>query len=236
MNHSLEDIYNRKKHASQSFYDSFNSFIFSDDRRVFGKLLYRHEFFNKIKNLPGDIVEVGVFKGSGIATWCKLLDLFIPHSCKTVIGFDLFCLSDKDSVLDSYENGNIMKVVTGRTNNEELTKDSVTKSLVNANIDPSKFLLIEGDVSVTSLDFAKNNPGFRISLLYLDLDLNEPTYKTLCNLWDRVVPGGYIVFDEYEYHKFDESNGVDKFLKDKNIKYNIISTNFYAPTAYIIKE
>ncbi len=44
------------------------------------------------------------------------------------------------------------------------------------------------------------------------------------------------LFDEYEYHKFDESNGVDKFLKDKKITYNLISTNFYAPTAYIVKS
>jgi hypothetical protein len=236
MENNLQDIYNRKEESSQNLYDAFNTFVFSNDRRVIGKLIYRHIFFDKIKHLPGDIVEVGVFKGSGIATWCKLLDIFIPHTCKTVIGFDLFDSANKTEVLNTYNCGEIMKTVTGRSVSTDLTKDSVTTRLLNANISPSKFLLIEGDVSVTSLEFVKKNPGFRISLLYLDLDLDEPTYDTLCNLWDRVVPGGYIVFDEYEYHKFDESNGVDKFLKDKKIDYNIISTNFYAPTAYTIKK
>ena len=71
---------------------------------------------------------------------------------------------------------------------------------------------------------------------YVDLDLNEPVYHSLMNLWDRILPGGYIVFDEYEYHKFDESNGVDLLLKDKLIKYEVVSTNWMAPTAYLIKK
>jgi hypothetical protein len=236
MGDKLQDIYNRKEHSSQEFYDAFNSFIFSNDRRVIGKLIYRNNFFDKIKHLPGDIVEIGVFKGSGIATWCKLMDIFIPHTCKTVIGFDLFDSSDKNEILNTYNCGEIMKTVTGRSPSSELTKESVTARLLSANIAPSKFLLVEGNVSLTSLEFVKTNPGFRISLLYLDLDLDEPTYDALCNFWDRVVPGGYIVFDEYEYHKFDESNGVDRFLKDKKLYYNLVSTNFYAPTAYIIKS
>jgi len=233
---SLEDIYNRKKFATQKFYDSFNDFIFSSDRRVFGKLIHRYDFFLKTKHLPGDIVEVGVFKGSGIATWSKFIDLFATHTTKTVIGFDLFNIPETKQVLDTYKNGEIMKTVINRTETNMLTVDSVEEQLRNANIDSSRYLLIPGDVSKTSLDFVKNNPGFRISVLYLDVDLEEPTYGALCALWDRVVPGGYIIFDEYEYHKFDESNGVDKFLKEKGIKYKIITTNFYAPSAYIIKE
>jgi len=40
--------------------------------------------------IPGDIVEVGVFKGTGIAQLLKLREIFIPASNKKVIGFDLF--------------------------------------------------------------------------------------------------------------------------------------------------
>jgi hypothetical protein len=45
-----------------------------------------------------------------------------------------------------------------------------------------------------------------------------------------------ILFDEYEYHKFSESNGVEKFLREFNIEYNLKSTNWVAPTAYMIKK
>ena len=72
--------------------------------------------------------------------------------------------------------------------------------------------------------------------LYIDVDIERPTYVTLKYFWDRLLPGGIIVFDEYEYHKFSESCGVEKFLKEKNIKYNLKSTNWIAPTCYLIKE
>ena len=41
-----------------------------------GKMLHRFEFFLKTKHLPGDIVEIGVFKGSGIATWLKFIEIY----------------------------------------------------------------------------------------------------------------------------------------------------------------
>jgi hypothetical protein len=50
------------------------------------------------------------------------------------------------------------------------------------------------------------------------------------------VPGGYIIFDEYEYHRFNECSGVEKFLKEKNIEYTIETTNFFLPSAFMIKK
>jgi hypothetical protein len=236
LSNNIIDIYNGKKHENQKLYDAFNSFIFSNDRRVFAKLLYRYEVFQKIKHLPGDIVELGVFKGSGIATWAKICDLFIPHTNKKVIGFDLFSSSISSNVFSSYKNGHTMSPVIDRTTLCERSIQRVKEQLLQANISDDKYILIEGDVCFTTKEFVKNNPGFRISLLYLDLDLDEPTYQSLVNLWDRVVPGGYIIFDEYDYHIFDESNAVDRFLRDYNLKYKVLSTNIYAPSAYIIKE
>ena len=45
LSNNIIDIYNGKKHDSQKLYDAFNCFIFSNDRRVFAKLLYRYEVF-----------------------------------------------------------------------------------------------------------------------------------------------------------------------------------------------
>jgi len=55
----------------------------------------------------------------------------------------------------------------------------------------------------------------------------------LNSLWDRVSSGGVVVFDEYAYHNWSESVGVDRFFENKNVKIN--SMNFIAPSAYIIK-
>ena len=57
------------------------------------KFLVREHFFKMSLNIPGDIVEVGVFKGTGIAQLLKLREIFIPASNKKVVGFDLFSKS-----------------------------------------------------------------------------------------------------------------------------------------------
>jgi hypothetical protein len=97
--------------------------------------------------------------------------------------------------------------------------------------------LVEGDVEETLPIFLQKNPGFRISMMYIDCDIERPTYLSLKYLWDRVLPGGIVLFDEYEYHSFSESEGVDKFLKERpEVKYTLKSTNFMCPSAYWIKE
>ena len=236
-NSHLEDIcnHNIKNMPTDNLYNAFNEFIFNSDIKVIGKLLHRFNFFNLTKHLAGDIVELGVFKGSGVATFIKFLEIFATHSNKKVIGFDLFNIDN--TVINNYENGITMKTVYSKVvNKDELSYNVIKNKLQHINKDLSKFILVKGDVCKTTKDFTIENPGFRISLLYVDLDLNEPVYHSLMNLWDRILPGGYIVFDEYEYHKFDESNGVDLFLKDKLIKYEVVSTNWMAPTAYLIKK
>jgi len=234
------NIYNNKKKNTidQSIYDSFNNFIFSNDKKILGKLLFRYDFYNKVKNLPGDIVEIGVFKGSGVATFSKILHIFSPNSIKQIIGFDIFDPEKAKIILDEKESVNdntSMNQVYSRVNVEDRTLENVKKTLMNIDCNPN-FELIEGDVEITLPCYIENNPGLRISLLYIDVDIERPTYIALKYLWDKVVPGGIIVLDEYEYHIFTESSGVDKFLKEFKMEYNLISTNWFAPTCYIQKN
>ena len=97
------------------------------------------------------------------------------------------------------------------------------------------YKLIEGDAVTNSKQYDTDNPGARIKILYMDLDLGEPTYIILKTLWNKIVKNGIIVFDEYAYHKWDESEGVDKFLREIEGMYTFIDTKVGAPTAYIIK-
>ena len=221
--------------TSQAIFDNFNSFILSEDRRVFNKLVARTLIYNQVKNIPGDIVECGVFKGTGLYTFLKLKNTFNPNSSKKVIGFDFF---DTDSLIMSIEEGidkeAMEALFEGRNfKHDESSVDMLYNQLVSHGFQKSEFELVQGDISITSKDFSKNNPGFKISLLYMDLDLEQPTYDTLNNLWDNVTKGGIIVFDEYGYHKWSESRGVDKFIEEKNLQ--IRSLDYSCPTAYIIK-
>lgn len=223
-------------HSNQNIYDSFNNFIFSKDRNIFNKLYIRFYFYNKTEHLLGDIVECGVFKGSGLFSWIKILDMNEPNSIKKVIGFDFFDPNFVNDISNKTDK-ETMKQVFDRCSNlniNEVSFSGIESKLDSAGFKKSKYELVAGDISQTTKKFADERPGFRISILYMDLDLDEPTYNTLNNLWDRVVTGGIVVFDEYTYHSWSESNAVDRFVKEKNLK--IYRTNIQTPTAYIIKS
>ena len=218
----------------QEVFDSFNEFIFSADTKVLGKLVARSVLFNRVIGVPGDIVECGVFKGSGIFTWLKLKKILAPNSFKKIIGFDFF---DKDGLInelsgrDSEQMDALFAACDFQPDVEY--KTTLESMLVEAGFNHDEFELIQGDISKTSVDIVDKRPGFKISLLYMDLDVEKPTYDTLCALWPNVSRGGIVVFDEYAVHQWSESIGVDKFAEEHNLQ--IKTLDFPAPTAYIEK-
>jgi hypothetical protein len=220
----------------QKLYDSFNDFILSNDTKLFNKLLTRGLMYNKVKDIPGDIVECGVFKGSGFYTFLKLKRALNPNTSKKVIGFDFFDNESLVSTLDNEIDKSSMDSLFKDRNfkHTEDFKNILYSNIIKNGFLPHEFELVKGDVSITTSEFVKENPGFKISLLYMDLDLDIPTYNTLCNFWDNMTKGGIILFDEYGYHKWSESKGVDRFIEERGLK--IKSLNYLCPTAYIVKK
>jgi len=62
----------------------------------------------------------------------------------------------------------------------------------------NKTNLIKGDVCKTIPEFIKDNPHLLVSLLYLDLDLYEPTRVAIENFLPRMPKGSIIAFDELD--------------------------------------
>lgn len=221
-------------------YNSFNQLIFSGDCKLLGKLLHRYHFYNKIRHLPGDIVEVGVYKGSGVASFCKILNIFEPNSNRKVIGFDFFSSTEGISSLrqsSTQAEVDLMTEVYERAKtSSELELGAVEENLARST---GKFqnrsMLVSGDIMTTMPSFVESNPGFRVSLIYIDVDLAAPTYYALKSMWNRLLPGGIVLFDEYEYHGFTESEGVERFLTEAELDYTLESTYWIAPTAYLMK-
>tara|TARA_R100001460_G_scaffold44656_1_gene81487 strand:+ start:779 stop:1474 length:696 start_codon:yes stop_codon:yes gene_type:complete len=220
--------------TSQSLFDSFNGFILSDDTKVFGKLLARTLLMNKVKDIPGDIVECGVFKGTGILTFLKLKKYLNPNSGKKVLGFDFF---DTDSLIDSLSSQDKLAMSTlfekRNFSHDHNYQNYLENVIQEAGFQDYDYELIAGDISKTMPEYISNKPGLKISLLYLDLDLAQPTYDVLEAAWDRVSKGGIVVFDEYAFHHWSESQGVDKFFKDKNVQ--VENLNYIAPSAFVRK-
>lgn len=221
--------------TSQKLFDCFNGFILSPDIKVFGKLLARAQLFDKVKHIPGDIVECGVFKGTGIFTFLKLKRYLCPNTLKRVVGFDFYNSQALVSSLKGVDKEGMQTLFEGR-NYEH--KDGFHKEMEtfisSCGFEDHEFELVQGNIAETAPAYVENNPGFRISLLYLDLDLGDPTYDTLCALWDNVATGGIVVFDEYAHPKWSESDGADRFFARKDVE--IVSLDFICPSAYAIKK
>tara|TARA_R100000152_G_C6708709_1_gene136727 strand:- start:137 stop:832 length:696 start_codon:yes stop_codon:yes gene_type:complete len=221
--------------TSQDLYDSFNGFILSDDLKVFGKLLARTLLMNQVKDVPGDIVECGVFKGTGLLTFLKLKRYLCPNSLKKVIGFDFFNSEKLIESLTSIDKEAMDTLFKERNYSHEEGQQKLFQEFITSlGFEDHEFELVAGDITNTASKFAAERPGFRISLLYLDLDLGEPTEAALEALWGRVCKGGIVVFDEYAFHKWSEANGVDNFFEDKDVE--IKTLNYICPSAYVVKK
>jgi hypothetical protein len=167
-----------------------------------------------------------------MALFLKLTHLNEPHGLTKVIGFDYFKPANTLNDLSGI-NKNLMKDVLMRAGEDELALVSVKARLDR--VQNPNYLLVEGEAVSKAIEYYNANPGARIKLLYMDLDVGEPTYHILKCLWERIVVNGIIVLDEYGYHQWDESDGVDKFLKEIPGCYRIVNTHISSPTMYIVK-
>ena len=231
---NLKHILNTLDH-----WDIYNSFFLMSDIDRLRKFLVRSHLFQLSLNVPGDIVELGVFKGIGIAQLLKLREIYTPGSDKKIIGFDLFSdtksitLNKQDQELNQYykESGASMTDGISKTAIDYFISQFPNHQGSNR----SPYELIEGDVSKTLPDYLEENPGFRASFVHLDLDLAKPTYDSLACLYPRIVRGGIIVLDDYASDKWTESNGVDQFLQNhKELELKALSWA-KTPSAYIVK-
>jgi len=193
------------------------------------KILARYELFKLAMDVPGDIVECGVFKGSGIFTWVKLMQIFRPMNDIRVVGFDFFGGAKEDGSEYRYENDKTCVDFhqTGFTPPEEIKRTAASWGF-------NKVDLIPGNVVETTAKYAKERFGARIALLYLDVDNYEGSLAILKNLYPLVAPGGVVAFDEYARANFGESDAVDEYFRGQNIRLKAFPWA-NTPSAYFIK-
>lgn len=211
-------------------------------RILLTRFLAHFELFKKTLDLPGSIVELGVSRGVSFFSFHKFLEIFLPtDTSKKVFGFDSFeGLSDfsdedgrtaKDHVNDKTEGGWSAREVEGEI--FDLCK------LFNADniLARERSILIKGRIQDTLEPFLERTPGLRINLLHFDMDLYEPTLFALERLWDRVVPGGVIVFDEYGIPPWGgEASAFDQFRAARGIEVKLQKFQWcLTPSAYCLK-
>lgn len=209
-------------------------------RQILKRFLAHHELFLQTLEVPGDIAELGVFRGLGLFTWANFLESHcIGDRTKTVYGFDNWKGFTEILPEDGANLPQTFKQIGGFSPSafyDEL------KSAIGI-FDQDRFIpwkprikLIEGDIEKTAPQFVQANPGVRFSLIHFDCDLYRPTKSALEAFWPRLSRGGVLLFDEYGITDWPgETQAVDEFFSDKpNVSVKKLSwTN--APAGYIIK-
>ena len=71
-------------------WDYENGFYLTCETGRIGKFLNHLEIYKKIINLPGDVLEFGVYKGTSLIRLISFRDLFEHPNSRKIIGFDAF--------------------------------------------------------------------------------------------------------------------------------------------------
>lgn len=208
------------------FYE--NGFYLTSKKGRMSNILSHYEIYKKIINYPGDVVELGVFRGGSLIQFATYRELLENVNSRKIWGFDVFGPFPK---AHNEEDEKFRRAWINETNDEYLTKEELEKVLDYKEI--SNVELIKGDVVETIPTFLQDNPNLRIALLHVDTDLYEPAKVALNYLYDRVVKGGLILFDDYTVA--GETGAVDNFFKDKNVELKKLTISQHKPS-YIIKN
>lgn len=206
-----------------------NDFYLSCETSRFHKPLAHYELFKMTKDIPGAIVECGVFKGVSLVRFASFRDTFGNDYAQKIIGFDIFgdfpkteFAEDQKFRDDFINSAGISSIAV-----EQLMQILKMKR-IDRNVE-----LVKGDVTKTVPEYVEANPHLKISLLNLDTDIYEPAVTILEHLYPRIVKGGILILDDYGTFP-GETKAVDEYFKGKSVE--IKKFPFAMTPCYIIKN
>jgi O-methyltransferase len=173
-----------------------------------------------VKNdIPGSIVECGVWKGGSVMAILHTLNN-LSVSDRNVYLYDTFEGMSEPTELDkTYRGESASKAF--KKKNEVWDKiecyssiEEVKKNLFSVGYNEEKIQFKKGKVEDT---ISKDNLPNEISLLRLDTDWYESTKHELEFLFPKLVKGGVLIIDDYG-HWEGCKRAVDEYFKEKNIK------------------
>jgi hypothetical protein len=202
-----------------STFEMFRAFPVFTPRVTLARFLAHYELFKQIIEVPGAIVDIGVYRGASAFTWAKLCEIFCPTDVrKRVYGFDTFQGFTGLALQDGVENREQDVRPGGYAGGASIESDLLrAREAMNhdrhlKHVERVEF--VKGDVARTVPDFvAQQGQGLRVALLNLDADLYEPTRVALEHFVPLLSPGAVIVLDEYAVPTFPgESHAVDEYF------------------------
>lgn len=174
-------------------YEAENSFYLRSHPSRMAKLLAHYELYRRITDLPGAVVELGVYKGASFLRFATFRHILENAYSRQLIGFDAFGQFPREEVSGQDDRRFIEKFES--TGGPGISKDGLEDLIAEKGFDNTQ--LVEGNIFETLPAFLKATPALKVALLHLDLDVFEPTAFALDHLLPHMVRGGLVVFDDY---------------------------------------
>lgn len=175
-------------------------FVFNSRMGVSG-MLTRVELFKMAVNIPGAIIECGVFRGNSLMLYMHLSTLLEPYAInRSIIGFDTF--EGFQSINDEKDPSDVNEKHFSDTNYEVLRDMIECNDIVRPVNRIPRCELVKGDIVKTVPEYAESRPDLMVAMLILDTDLYESTKVALETFVPMMPKGGIVVLDEVAYRNF----------------------------------
>jgi hypothetical protein len=222
MEKEFMDIYHRCK-----------DFTMTSIERMYS--LYKGTEYVVRHNIPGDIVECGVWKG-GSAMVCALTSLHLNEKGRTIYLYDTFEgmsePTDKDVETSSgdlaWEQWNDFRIRNDKWAYAPI--EEVRKNMYSTGYPREKLVFVRGRVEDTIPATVPES----ISLLRLDTDWYESTYHELCHLFPRLSAHGVIVLDDYGHWK-GAREAADKYFRENAVQILLSRIDYTARIGIKVK-
>jgi hypothetical protein len=223
---NIEQIFLKNPDPVEIKLENFPKYV---RRQHLKRFLALYEIYKRLLPVKGSIVECGVFRGFSLSSWSKLSAILEPENLtRRIYGFDTYegfpNLSDKDeNSTYKHEVGHFYTNAYDELN-ELITEYDRDRFL--GHID--KTHLIKGDCSVTIPKFLEDNKHLMISMLFIDLDLYEPTKVALEHFLPRMHKGSILAFDELDNPQWPgETLALLESMNIKNLNFERIEWDPY---------
>ena len=199
---------NRKAFASDlgapKLFDYIDHWQLYVGQENLSRFLTIYEILKEIKDIPGDVVELGSWQGANLLGIAKSLKYLNLHQQKKLYSFDSFEGLTNPAKEDQFD-----ETLRGKYRGDFRKLEAII-SLYDLE---EQVYLKQGLIEDSVPEFIREYPGSTFSLIYYDADFYEPAEIMFQHLVPRLSVGGVILLDEYGTPEWPgETKSVDQFL------------------------
>lgn len=169
--------------------------------------------------VPGDLVECGVWKGGSALMMARMLTMHGPESDNRRLWlYDTFAGMAEPTSEDGSKAREKWKASARPSHNEWCYSplDEVKATMALSSFSTHRVTYVVGNVEETIPRQVPNE----ISLLRLDTDWYSSTHHELHHLWHRLSPGGVLIIDDFG-HWEGARRAVEEFFDDPILMHRI---------------